>query len=343
MSINQFQREVNDLTLPSHLEFFADKKVLITGASGLLGNYLRAFFDNLADSFGVNMEIHSISKTGSYVYPISKYNVTHVKDLSAASARFYESLPNFDVIIHGATYGQPSKFLSEKLQTISLNSGVTLSLIAKLTEKGVFLFISSSEVYSGLVKTPFHESEIGRSGPDHPRAAYIESKRIGETIVNSVANDETTRRAHAARLALAYGPGFRDNDKRVLNELLMQAVKDRKITLKDLGFAKRTYCYIVDVLEMLLGIIISGKEPTYNVGGISRTTIADLAQLIARVTKSSLEFPDSDTSSDLGAPNDVSMDLTRIKLLTSKDSFIGLEEGIDRTISWYSNYRLNRS
>ncbi len=333
------ETDVRNLICSEHLDFFSNKKILVTGASGLLGNYFRAFFNLIQREDGTDIEVHYQTKTGIFIEPNQPKKNVIVADLSEVTSDFYKALPNFDIIIHAATYGQPSKFLSEKLQTISLNSGVMLNLAGKLQEKGVFLFLSSSEVYSGLNRAPFLESEIGTTDPSHPRAAYIESKRLGETIMNSLALDFSGIRAHSARLALAYGPGFRETDRRVLNELIMQAVVSKEIKLKDSGQARRTYCYITDVLEMLIGILVKGQHQVYNVGGTSRTTIVNLAKAISNLTGSQLVVPQVIDVSDSGAPQEVWIDLDRIQSLLAKESFVGLEDGLNRTISWYRQFK----
>jgi nucleoside-diphosphate-sugar epimerase len=140
--------------------------------------------------------------------------------------------------------------------------------------------------------------------------------------------------AKSVRVALVYGPGTKKGDKRVLNSFIEQAICSSKIELKDLGLALRTYCYVVDAVEMCFLATINGKELIYNVGGISKTSIADLAKLIAKITNSNLSFPKMRSSYLSGAPADVSLDLSKILTLKNNSSFIGLDEGLKRTIYW---------
>ena len=46
----------------------------------------------------------------------------------------------------------------------------------------------------------------------------------------------------------------------------------------DSGQAMRVYCYISDTLEILINILLNGKQAVYNVGGESYTSIANLAE-----------------------------------------------------------------
>ena len=93
------------------------------------------------------------------------------------------SSEKFDVVIHSAGYGQPDKFMANPMLTLSLNTLVTEQLLRLVNQNGKFLFVSSSEIYSGLSNPPFKESQSGTTNTNHPRAPYIEAKRTGEAMV----------------------------------------------------------------------------------------------------------------------------------------------------------------
>lgn len=243
----------------------------------------------------------------------------------------YARLPEADMIIHAAGYAQPSKFMANPVATIQVNTSATIALLKRLRKDGKFLFISSSEIYSGLKKPVLSETDIGLTTPSHPRAAYIEGKRCGEAICNAF----RTQGLHvlSARLAHAYGPGTRKHDKRALNSFIEQALCQRTIKLLDAGTAVRTYCYVADAVELLWQILLYGKEPVYNVGGRSTVTIADLARMIAEMTDATVIFPP--TQAEIaGAPEEVCLDLTKVETEFGKTEYVGLEEGIRRTIEW---------
>ena len=98
-----------------------------------------------------------------------------------------------------------AEFMQNPVKTLQLNTSTTLLLFEKLLPGGKFLFISTSELYSGLSHPPFTEQQIGTTNTTHPRACYIEGKRCGEAIVNAFREQGVN--AKSARLALAYGPG----------------------------------------------------------------------------------------------------------------------------------------
>ena len=310
-----------------------NKSILITGASGLIGTYLLACLFHGANSkknkFKVNILIHS--DLPEFMTPLIKFLNCNIFQGDITDNDFVKSLPKVDYIIHAAGYGQPGKFMADPIKTLKINTVATFELFKHLKKNGSFLFLSTSEVYSGLIKPPFNESQMGNTNTTHPRASYIEGKCIGETICNEYRKLGVD--AKSARVSLVYGPGTKPKDARVLNNFIEKALTKGEIELLDRGEAKRTYCYISDAAEMFWKILFFGKEPLYNVGGTFRVTIAELAQLIAKQTGVPVKFPK--VSRGLrSAPDDVYLDLTKIKKEFKKVNFTPLDKGLKTTIEW---------
>jgi dTDP-glucose 4,6-dehydratase/UDP-glucuronate decarboxylase len=250
-------------------------------------------------------------------------------DLS--NAGFRAGLPTFDFGIHAACYAQPGRFLADPVTTLALGTEVTLDLLRRVNPHGTLLFLSSSEIYSGLSDPPFGEARTGAVPPDHPRSCYIEAKRCGEVICHAFRSRGVA--AKVARVSLAYGPGTRRGDRRALNMFIEKSLSRGEVDLLDAGLAVRTYAYASDVAEVLWRIALEGRDWLYNVGGESTTTVADLARLIGSQTGASVRFPAS-SAPLAGAPEEVRLDLGKIRAEFGKTRFVSLEEGIARTIRW---------
>ena len=308
------------------------KSVLVTGASGLLGINLLACLKEINLEAQKHVHVNAVIHTDPLPYYNAFFEDTDFQFLSGdlADTSFCDTLPNTDYIIHAAGYGQPGRFMETPIKTLQLNTSVTLSLFKRLNPQGKFLFLSSSEVYSGLTTSPHRESEIGTTNTSHSRSCYIEGKRCGEAICN--AYRALGVNAKSARLALAYGPGTRPGDRRVLNAFIEKGLKG-KIELMDQGQARRTYCYVADAVEIMWHILLSGKEPVYNVGGKSRTTIADLARRIGDILNVPVVFPAK--SDDIkGAPVDVFLDMFLVERDFKKKDYFPFDIGLARTIEW---------
>jgi UDP-glucuronate decarboxylase len=243
-----------------------------------------------------------------------------------------QSLPESDIIIHAATYGQPGLFTAQPQATLILNTTTTVALLNKLQPGGKFLFFSSSEVYSGLQHPPFREDQIGTTSPLHPRASYIEAKRCGEAICYTYRRDDVD--VKCIRLCSTYGPGVRRGDQRVLYHFAEQGLRHGRIELLDLGSARRAYCYISDMGCMTWKILLGGKGAVYNVGGVWRTTIAELAQRIGGILGVPVCFPSDYASGLPGSPQDVQVDIAKFEDEFGPHTFLEPSEGLARTLEW---------
>jgi nucleoside-diphosphate-sugar epimerase len=334
------ERDAQNLLEKVDVTTFKNKRVLLTGASGLIGLNFLAFFSELRKQFNGGLSVTGIinSNPSETLEHFAIDNGFELIKGDLTAPIFIESLGKFDIIIHAASYGQPGRFMSEPVKTLQLNTVATFELFKHLEVGGQFLFISTSEVYSGNPDLPYSENQIGTTNTTHPRACYIEAKRCGEAICNAYRSMGVN--ATSARLALAYGPGTKSDDQRVLNVFIKRAYLEKKITLQDMGRAIRTYCYVSDALEIMLNMLISGKAPIYNVGGVEKTTIGDLAKAIGENLGVPVVFPDN-VKEMSDAPGEVDLDMSFVGKEFGKTNFISLAEGLKRTIEWqkslYSN------
>lgn len=307
-----------------------NKTILITGATGLVGTYFVASLKS-AETENIKLKVIVVAHNkpeGNFTELLPKKSEVLIGDLT--NSDFLNSIPKADYIIHAAGYGQPGRFLEDQIKTLKLNTTSTFALFEKLNPSGKFLFVSTSEVYSGSNKIPYKEDDIGTTNTTHKRACYIEGKRSGEAI--TLAYRARGVEAKIVRLSLAYGPGTKKNDERVLNSFIQKGISGN-ITMLDAGLAKRTYCYITDAVEMMWNVLLFGKDQIYNVGGESKITIADLAKKIGKLLNVEVKIPTSNTAMS-GAPEDVWLDLIKIKSEFKKKDFIDIDSGLAKTIEW---------
>lgn len=314
------------------LSMLAEKDILVTGASGLIGSYL----------------LYSLKECISRGIPIKKVHVVckstapeHIQNILGSAwiqlwqgdlcnDFFRATIPKCDYIIHCAGYGQPSKFTVDEDKTIKLNTTVTFDLLDKLKASGKLMFISTSGIYNGLQKESFCESDVGTTNTLHPRACYIEGKRCGETICNAYRKKGIN--AVSARLSYVYGPGVRIGDKRALYAFIEKGLTG-KIALLDDGSAERIYCYVADAVEILWNILLYGEEPIYNVGAKEKVTILDLAIKIGKMLNATVSVPQNSNTIPGNAKFE-RLNISKIEKEFGKYTFIPLDEGLERTIEW---------
>lgn len=313
-------------------DFLTNKKVLITGASGLIGTYLLAYMVFLIKK-GVPLEVYALilNEPPSHMLELISCGKIKVLQMDLSNINEYKHLPDADVIIHSAGYAQPELFMFNPIATMQINISATIALLKRVRPQGSFMYISSSEIYCGLQDAVFHEENIGTTTPYHPRASYIEGKRSGEAACNVFRSQGV--RTISVRLGDIYGPGTRKHDKRALNSFIEKAFFNHKIDLLDAGTAMRTYCYVTDALELLIKILFHGKHAVYNVGGNVYTSIAELARMIGEITDVPVIFPSSETQV-VGSPEILQLDLRRLEAEFGKTKYVKIKEGLTKTIAW---------
>jgi UDP-glucuronate decarboxylase len=316
------------------------RRVLVTGASGLLGSHILACLA-AARAEGVDTEVLAVSRgeTPEHLPSLLAQARARVLHGNLVDPAFRKSIPEVDCVIHAAAYAQPALFMADPVETLALGTEVTLDLLRRISPGGSFLFLSSSEVYSGLSAPPFREDQIGTTTPAHPRACYIESKRAGEAACHAFRTRGIA--AKVARVSLAYGPGTRPGDTRVLNVFIEAALTRGEISMRDSGRARRTYVYVADAVDVLWHVLLHGKQAVYNVGGESTTTVAELARVVGALTNARVQVPDKDDGL-AGAPDDVRLDLSKSREEFGKCQYVPLAEGLGRTIAWQRGLRRAR-
>ena len=327
---NIIETEASKITDAINFAKLKDKSILITGASGLVGLFLISSLKrvqkdlNISITAWVNNEVPDFIETNFKNCNIIKGDITDIE--------IFKNLTQFDYIIHSAGYGQPIKFVKNKVKTIQINTESTTRLFNLLKKEGTFLFISSSEIYNGLETVNITEDMMGNTNTNHFRSCYIEGKKCGESICQAFAEDGYN--VKIARLSLAYGPGTRRDDERVINTFIKKGLQNDSINLMDNGLAIRTYCYITDAVEMLWNITLNGRETVYNVGGVTTTSIVELANTIGKLINKPVQLPLVLQPLE-GNPKIVNISCARYITEFNKTVFVSLKEGIEKTINWY--------
>jgi dTDP-glucose 4,6-dehydratase/UDP-glucuronate decarboxylase len=312
-------------------ELLKNKTIFITGSNGLIGSNIINYLAYLNNTYSLNLKIigQSLNKPVSWLPQDKNYKYLEF-DLSEGIDKSLK----FDFLIHAATYAQPKRFLQNQLKTVKLNTQSLIELLALAQQNNAtVLFLSSSEIYGNIPdeKLPVSEEYNGDISTITPRATYAESKRVAETICSIYKRDGLDIKI--ARIAIAYGPGTKVDDTRFINEFIKKSLLNHKIEMLDGGKALRSLCFITDISEMLLNILVRGQDLVYNVGNDNISSILEIAEIISKNNDVTVILPEKDDNIE-GTPKCLILDTAKYKKEFNKNRFVTVEEGLKKTNEW---------
>ena len=307
----------------------SNEKHLVTGGAGFLGSHL---IDYLMTS-GKNVTCLDNFYTGTKKNIAKWINHERFQLINGD----VENQFSFEVnkIWHMACPASPVHYQKDPIKTAKtsfLGTYNSLELANKFNSK--ILYTSSSEVYGDPQIHPQVEEYNGSVNPNGIRSCYDEGKRIGETLCFDYKRLHNTE-IRVARIFNTYGPRMMPNDGRVVSNFIVQALKGENLTIYGDGSQTRSFCYVDDLIQGLLSLMNNEIEGPINIGNDSEFTILDLAEKILNKVKTTSKIIFKPLPQDDPTKRKPSL-LKAYKELNWKPK-IDLEEGLDRTINYFSN------
>ncbi len=348
-------------SLNNEFQKLSGKNVLITGGAGFLGYYLVQsllhFNKQVAEEEAVNVVVYDNYMRGLPQWLQVMTQDKHLKLIEHdITSRLPGSMDDFQYIIHAASIASPTYYRKYPLETMDANVNGLRYLLEYARgrqdkEKPVegFLFFSTSEIYgdpdTGHIPTP--ETYRGNVSCTGPRACYDESKRYGETLCVTFAQQYNVP-VKIVRPFNNYGPGLKITDKRVIPDFMQDVLSDNNIKMFSDGSPSRTFCYIADAITGYFKILINGRPgESYNIG-VSEPEI-NMRELAERIVSIAAKLNDyqgqvmhvsSDDSEYLvDNPNRRCPEITKAKMELGYNPTIGLQEGLFRNFLWYKEHK----
>ncbi|CUS26951.1 udp-glucose 4-epimerase [Paucilactobacillus oligofermentans DSM 15707 = LMG 22743] len=272
-----------------NVNYYLNKSVLVTGATGLVGSYTVETLVKLNDLFNLNINIFAVGRN-------MKRLRHRFENLKESQVNFIEfdinskvlELPdiNIDVIIHAASAANPKMFEKDPVGTLLTNVESTSKLLFWAHQRNVekFIFISSGEVYGQLQSkyVPFEESTLGFIDTMNSRSSYPVAKRTAETLCVSFMKQYGLE-TMIVRPSHLFGPNFTKEDNRVSAQFFRDVIRHENILIKSSGGQLRSYCYISDAVSGLLTVVSSGNTgEAYNITNTENAiSMLDFAKKIA--------------------------------------------------------------
>jgi len=309
--------------------FWDGKSVAVTGGGGFLGKPVMRMLEGLgADAKAIR----------SAEYDLRDGEATR------------EALNGSDVVLHLAANVGGIGFNRRNPAPLAYdNLMMGANVFEASRELGVGKLVAACSVCAYPLETevPFKEETIWDGYPEPSNAPYGLAKKM--LIVFS----DTYRRQYgfdscAPVIANLYGPddNFDLNDSHVIAAMVRKYVEaaadgHRDVTLWGSGEPSREFLYVDDAARglILCAEHLDESDPV-NLGVGRETKIRDLAEAISNAAGF-----EGETVWDASMPDGQmkrGLDVSRAKELAGFEAEVTLEEGITRTVEWFSEHELGK-
>ena len=259
------------------------QRILVTGGGGFLGSHL------CERLLAAGHEVLCVDN----FYTGDKRNIRHLLD----DKRFelirhditFPLYAEVDRIYNLACPASPIHYQRDPVQTVKtcVHGAINMLGLAKRL-KARILQASTSEVYGDPLVHPQVESYWGNVNPVGIRSCYDEGKRCAETLF-SCYRMQCGLPVKIVRIFNTYGPRMHPNDGRVVSNFILQALRNRDITIYGDGCQTRSFCYRDDLIEGMIRMMDTPDDccGPVNLGNPVEFTIRELAETVIDLTGSS--------------------------------------------------------
>ncbi len=308
-----------------------DKKILVTGGAGFLGSFL---CERLIDE-------------NNYVICMDNFYTGQINNVKHLTNHPYFQLVTHDVIIpfyhevdeiyNLACPASPVHYQYDPIKTnkTSVLGAINCLNLAKKLKAKIFQ-ASTSEVYGDPNVHPQSENYWGNVNTTGIRSCYDEGKRCAETFFIDYKRIYDLD-IKIGRIFNTYGPRMHPNDGRVVSNFIIQALKNRDITIYGDGNQTRSFCYCDDLIESFI-LLMKTNSHFYgpvNLGNPGEFTIVELAEMIISLTNSNSKLSFELLPKD--DPKQRCPDITLAKKELNWQPRINLKDGLIKTINYFNS------
>jgi len=311
------------------MEYWRDRKVVVTGGAGFLGSFL----------------VEKLRQRGAmevFVPTIQEYDL--VKE-EAVTRLLKDARP--DVVIHlaafvggiGANRAHPAEFFYNNLM-------MGVQLMHQAWKSGVKKFVAIGTVcaYPKFTPIPFREEDLWNGYPEETNAPYGLAKKM--LLVQAQAYRQQYGYNAVFLLPVnLYGPrdNFNPDSSHVIPALIRKCCEaqeggESEVVVWGDGSPTREFLYVEDAAEAIALATerYDGEEPV-NLGSGKEISIRRLAEIIAGETGFTGRLA-WDTTKPNGQPRRA-LDTSRAERYFGFKAHTSFEDGLRRTIEWYQKSR----
>ena len=312
-------------------DYWKDKKVLVTGAYGFVGQNLMTKLQEMRNDVPFTILAptrQELDLTDAFL--VDYYFTQHKPDIVLHLAGRVGGI--------GINKAKPAEFFYENLMMGAL---VMHHAWKNSAQKVVALAAGCG--YPKYLQPPYKESDFWSALPDENSIGYSMAKK------NLIIQSWTYREQYGFNSVVLlpanlYGPydNFNLETSHVVPALVRKFLEakdraDNEVVVWGTGVASREFLYSEDTAVAIIAMAEKVNETgPFNLGTGTETTIKELVETIARLTEFEGEIV-WDTSKPDGQPRRF-YDMTKFKEAVGYVPDTTIEEGIKKTIEWYRVY-----
>jgi nucleoside-diphosphate-sugar epimerase len=291
-------------------------RVLVTGASGMVGRNLVTYFRKKGvDTLPTDLAGWEIS--GNLLD----------KDFVFGTL----ASQNFDAIVHLAAITEIKKTIEDPRMCFEVNCFGTLNMLELARKKGVSRMIcaSSANVFGAPKSNPVTEES-----PFDPRVPYDYSKVVCENLAMGFFKSKGLP-ISVTRSWLLFGEY--DQPTRATIRFIRACLKDEPLTLFNGGKDTTSPTHALNYAKLVLSILNNDRAigQAFNFGGTGPLSIRELAETVKKLTASKSELTLLPPRSELEKDPQISYpSIRKAQTLLGYTPELSLEQGLQRTIDW---------
>jgi dTDP-glucose 4,6-dehydratase len=305
------------------------KHAVVLGGAGFLGSHICTLLienaamvtciDNLITGNAQNVG-HLFGREGFHML---NYDVT---DFLHVDGRV-------DYVLNFASPASPVDYLRWPIHTLKVGALGTHKGLGLARAKGAtFLLASTSEVYGDPKINPQPETYWGNVNPVGPRGVYDEAKRFAEALTLAYYRQHGIP-SRIVRIFNTFGPRMRWHDGRAVPAFFTAAIRDELLPVHGDGSQTRSLCYVDDLVDGVIRLLLSDYAEPVNLGNPEEVTILQLAEMIQEVVGNhpGVKF----MPRPVDDPTVRRPETARAEAILGWKPTTSLREGLERTLPWF--------
>jgi UDP-glucuronate 4-epimerase len=312
-------------------------RILVTGAAGFIGSHLCEALlargdevvglDNFNDFYDPAIKRHhAATLEQSAGFQMAEGDI---RDAEFLGRTFSDVAPTSVIHLAAMAGVRPSLLDPAHYHDVNCTGTARLLEATRKAEIQRFIFGSSSSVYGGNERVPFHEDD-DVSGPVSPYAATKRSNELTCYTFHHLYGMDIA----CLRFFTVYGP--RQRPEMAIHKFVDLIESGKPLPCFGDGGSERDYTYIDDILD---GVIKAhDKTQGYRIYNLGESQTISLRDLVAAIGRATGKTPNVDWQPE--QPGDVPRtfaDVSRAKAELGYSPRVGVDEGLRRFVDWYRN------